>query len=402
MEILAQHGAQNGLRIARGLNEGLIHGAIFGAKEIAPSKLAATLAAIAEEHPNSIRLFDPQFYATMIAAKAGARLGSLRGEEGKDFYPYFEARRRRDLEREQQVMDDLESILQFQAALPVTALISPNIVIQRSFDSVEATISKNFLRNAARVRNEVGEGLPLYATLAVSSAALNDRIELQNFLQEITEIDDPPDGFYLLLEKPDTTIPATLTEPDVLSRWMLMNHTLKLNGFRVINGYTDMLAPYLGAAGADAIASGWYNTLKTFSLKKFEPVSDFARRPVARYTSRPLLKSIRCTELHDLRDRFAMMNGLPCDDYYDPENGSTPESIEEALQNWECLGAMSELVVPSDVPASLDLCRQALDEAEELFVSIGDYGLTMRDRSSGAHIEMIREELSAFSELAEL
>lgn len=399
MEILAQHGFGNGQRIARGLNEGLIHGAIFGAKDIAPSKLAETLTLMAEEHPSSVRLFDPQFYATMIAAKPGARLGSLMGE---DSYPYFEARRRRELEREQQVRDDLKSVLQFQADLSVTALIAPNIVIQRSFDSVEATISKNFLRNAAEVRNEVSEGLLLYATLAVSSAALNDKIELQNFLQEITEIDEPPDGFYLLLEKPDSTIPAALTEPDVLSRWMLMNHTLKLNGFRVINGYADVLAPYLGAAGADAIASGWYNTLKTFSLKKFEPVSDFARRPVARYTSRPLLKSIRCTELHDLRDRFPVMNDLQCDDYYDPENGSTPESIEEALQNWESLGAMNDLVVAGDVPASLESCGQALDEAEELFVSIGEYGLTMRDRSSGAHIEMIREEISAFSELAEL
>ena len=254
MEILAQHGFGNGQRIERGLNDGLIQGAIFGAKDITPSKLADFLATIAAEYPNSTRLFDPQFYAAMIAAKPGARLGSLMGE---DSYTYFDTRRRRDLEREQQVIDDLESILQFQAGLPVTALIAPNIVIQRSFDSVEATVSKSFLRNAARIRNEVANGVPLYATLAVSSAALNDRIELQNFLQEITEIDEPPDGFYLLLEKPDTTIPATLTEPDVLSRWMLMNHTLKLNGFRVINGYTDVLAPYLGAAGADAVASGW-------------------------------------------------------------------------------------------------------------------------------------------------
>ncbi len=399
MEILAQHGFGMGQRIERGLNEGLISGTIFGAKDITPSKLAETLAKIADEHPRSVRLLDPQFYATMIAAKPGSRLGSLMGE---DSYPYFEARRRRDLELPKRVMDDLESVLRFQADLEVTGLIAPNIVIQRSFDSVEATISKNFLRNAARVRNEVRKELPLYATLAVSSAALNDRIELQNFLQEITEIDEPPDGFYLLLEKPDSTIPATLTEPDVLSRWMLMNHTLKLNGFRVINGYADVLAPYLGAAGADSIASGWFNTLKTFSLKKFEPVSDFARRPVARYTSRPLLKSIRHTELHDLRDRFPVMNHLPCDDYYDPENGSAPEAMEDTLQNWECLGAMSDLVIPSDIPASLDLCRQALDDAEELFVNIGDYGLTMRDRSSGAHIDMIREELSAFADLAEL
>ena len=399
MDILAQHGFGNGDRINRGLQEGLINGAIFGAKDINPTKLVETLIGIAEEHPHSTRLFDPHFYASLIASKPGARLGSLVGE---DSYPYFEARRRRDLEREQQILDDMRSVFQFQARLPLSAWIAPNIVIQRSFDSIEATIAKNFLRNAAKVRDEVDSRVEVYATLAVSSSALNDKIELQNFLQEITEIDHPPNGFYLLLEKPDSNIPATLTEPDILSRWMLINHTLKLNGFRVINGYADVLAPYLGAAGADAVAAGWYNTLKTFSLSKFEPASTFASRPVPRYTSRMLLKSIRCTELHDLRDRFPILNNLSGDDYYDRENGSTPTSIEEALQNWECLGAMRDLVVAGDVAASLNLCSQALNEAEELFVSIGDYGLTMRDRSGAAHIEMIREEIAAFSELAEL
>ena len=114
----------------------------------------------------------------------------------------------------------------------------------------EATISKNFLRNAGPVARSISPELPVYATLAVSANALNDRIELQNFLQEITELDEPPNGFYLLLEKPDTTIPAALTEPDVLSRWMLVTHTLKLSGFEIINGYADMLAPYFGRSAA--------------------------------------------------------------------------------------------------------------------------------------------------------
>ena len=402
MKILAQHGFGNGQRIQRGLAEGLIEGAILGAKDITPTKLAELLVEMENESPTSVRLFDPQFYAALIAANPGARLGSLVGEAGKEFHPYFEARRRRELEREQKVISDCESVIRYQAGLPVSGLIAPNIVIHRSFDSAEATISKNFLRNAGPVARSISPELPVYATLAVSANALNDRIELQNFLQEITELDEPPNGFYLLLEKPDTTIPAALTEPDVLSRWMLVTHTLKLSGFEIINGYADMLAPYFGAVGSDAVASGWYNTLKTFSLRKFEPTSDFARRPVARYSSKPLMKSIRHTELHDLRDRFAIMNGLLTDEYYDPENGSAPESVEEALQNWACLGAMRGLATPGNVGASLEACHDALNQAEELFVEIANYGVTMRDRSSGAHVEMLREELHAFAELAEL
>jgi hypothetical protein len=184
---------------------------------------------------------------------------------------------------------------------------------------------------------------------------------------------------------------------------MLVNHTLKLSGYEVINGYTDALSPYLGAAGADAVASGWYNTLKTFSLKKFEPTSEFARRPVARYFSRVMLKSIRYTELHDLRSPFPeVLNELPCDDYYDEDEGSAPDTVGEVLQNWESIGALNELVTNGNIGGSIESCRAALDEAEELYVRIRDYGLTMRDRSGAAHIGLIREELTTFEELAEL
>ena len=400
MQLLAQHGYGNGTKIQRGLAEGLIDGAVFGAKDIAPARLEERLAEMAGEFPQSERLFDPQYYACILASQPGARLGSLVGDGS---YDYFEARRRRDLERETQVVEDIESVFKHQQGLPVSGLIGPNIVIRRSFDSVEATISKSFLRNAARVAQDLGDGRPVFATLAVSQAALADRIELQNFLQEITELDEPPAGFYLLLEKPDNMITAPMTEPDVLSRWMLVNHTLKITGFRLINGYTDCLSPYIGAAGADAVASGWFNTQKCFSLRKFEPVADFARRPVTRYLSRALLKSIRSTELHFLREPFPqVMNGTPPDNYYDPEEGSAPDATEEALQNWDGLRLLNDLITAGDVLTSLAACRQALDQAEELYARINAYGLSMQDRSGSAHIEIIRDELEEFEELAEL
>ena len=400
MKLLAQHGFGMSDKIDRGLEEGLLEGVIFGAKDISPAKLSSALERISDDYPESVRLLDPQYYASLIAAKPGARLGCLVGE---DSHPYFEARRRRDLERDEQVEEDIENVLDYQIGLPVSALIAPNIVIRRSFDSIEGTISKTFLRCSAD-RTDPIDGRPVYATLAVSSAALGDKVEMQDFLQEITELENPPAGFYLLLENPDSMIGSSLTDRDVLSRWMLMTHTLKLNGFHVINGYTDALSLYFAAAGSDAAATGWYNTQKYFSLKKFEPVSDFARRPVSRYLSAALLKSIRSTELNDLRNRFPeVLNGLSFDDCYDPDEGSAPDSpTNEALQNWQGIKAMNMHAVEGDVEASLANCRGALDEAGEIYGRIQEYGLTMRDRSSAAHIEAIREELDSFEELAEL
>ncbi len=400
MKILAQHGSKAGDRIAQGLADGLIDGVIYGAKDIAPARLIEKCREHASNHPSSLRLFDPQYYASIVAAEPGVRLGALDGDEA---YPYFGARRRRDLEHENRVIEDLESCLNYQQTLPVTAFIAPNIVVRRSLDSVEATIAKDFLRNAAKIHESLRDPRPLFATLAVSTDALRDRIELQNFLQEVTELERPPTGFYVLIEHPDSDIPPTLEEPDVLSRWMMINRVLSLSGYQIINGYADALTPYLGAAGATTVASGWFNTLKVFSLKKFAPSSGMARQPVPRYTSVRLLKSIRHTELELLRSQFPqILNGGPIDNHYEEDEGSRPSSIGEALQNWDCLRLLARMVVPGNPEASLDLIKAALNSAEETYAEIGASGISLRERSNNEHIQLLREELAAFKELAEM
>ena len=398
MRILAQHGFGAGDRLELGLADGLIDGVIYGAKDIAAGSVAEELREMARDHPAEVRLFDPQYYACLVAAEPGARLGALAGTEG---YPYFGTRRRRDLERERQVASDLESCLEYQRGLAVTGFIAPNIVIRRSLDSVEATIAKDFLRNAAAVHERLRDPRPLWATLAISTDALRDRIELQNFLQEVTELENPPSGIYLLIEHPDQEIPPMLEESDVLSRWMLINRALTQSGYEVMNGYADLLAPYLGAAGATAVASGWWNTLKVFSLRKFGPSPGAARQPVPRYASAALLKSIRYTELEALRSGFPeVLNGGATDASY--ESGERPSGLEETLQNWACLRRLAGLVVPRNAERTLSACETALDRAEDIYARIGATGLTLRERSNQEHIQFIREELEAFSSLAEL
>ncbi|AHF94356.1 hypothetical protein OPIT5_13180 [Opitutaceae bacterium TAV5] len=375
-------------------------GVIYGAKEISNDKLRSELEQIAADWPDAGRFFDPHYFATLIAAQPGARLGYLIGDKG---HGYFRAHMRRDLEQVTPVREDIRACLRFQAALPVTGLISPNIVVRRNLDSIEAVIAKSFIRHAPEIAREVAPDRELYVTLAISQAALTDRNELRAFLQEITELDDPPAGFYLLLEKLDTTPQPSLTERDCLSRWMLVNHTLKVSGFKIINGYTDLLAPYIAATGADAVATGWFGTLKCFSLRKFEPNDTIASRAVPRYTSASLLKSIRHAELHDLRDHFPeILNNLPSDAFYPIIDGSRPDLTAEAVQNWEGIRAMIAKCERPDVSASLDACSTTLDEAGELYSAINTIAYPLRERSNNEHIAAIRDELSEFSNLAEL
>ncbi len=401
MKLFAQHGSKGGTRIRDGLERGLLDGVIMSPRDVRYETLRNTLDEIAGADGEAERLFDPQFYACFHAALAGSRLGQLI----EDDYTYFASRRRSALEREANVRADIRACLEFQADLNLTAFIAPNIVIRRSLDSREAVIAKSFVRNTAEVYEELGYDLPIYATLAISVPALLNRQELHAVLSDLTALDVPPRGFYLLIENPERDIPPWLIEPEALASWLLINHSLKINGFEVINGYSDLLSPFLGITGADAGAGGWWNTLKTFSLSRFEPAAGGGRFPIARYTSCALLKSIRYTELDALREEVPeVVNDLPTDDLYDPDGGSKPdEYANEALQNWEAIKQLNEqLIAEDDLEASLDACRSALDAAEQYYVAAAEAGVALRDRSNAQHIDAIRDGLASFERQAEI
>jgi hypothetical protein len=401
MKLFAQHGSNGKNRIPDGFERGLLDGVIMSPRDIRYQTLIATLDEIADLDADAARLFDPQFYGCFHATLPGSRLGEL----NKGDYAYFGTRRRSALEREANVRTDIRACLEFQADLNLTAFIAPNIVIRRSLDSREAVIAKSFIRNTAEVHEEIGYDLPVFATLAISIPALLNRQELHGLLSDLTALDVPPRGFYLLIENPEGDVSPWLMEPEALANWLLINHSLKINGFEVINGYSDVLSPYLGITGADAGAGGWWNTLKTFSLSRFEPTAGGGRFPIARYTSCALLKSIRYTELHALRDEVPeILNDLPTDALYDADEGSKPEEYSnEALQNWEAIRELNDrLIVEGDIEGSLEACRDALNDAEQYYVQAAEAGVALRDRSNSQHIDAILDGLASFERQAEI
>lgn len=401
MKLYAQQGYGTGSgendRIIAGLDAGHIQGAIISPKDYSSDRAIALFNQIEADYPDADRLFDPQLYASILAYDPESRLGKL----VTDDYFYFQARRRSQLESEAQVKADLETCLRFQAEMPVTAAIAPGIIIRQRFNSAEAVIAKNFIRNARDAWNATGDDRPLYATLAMDAEALQDRHALEEFLAEITVLDSPPDGYYLLVHQPTSGIAPELVDPRTLAGWMLMNHSLNLNGFQVVNGYSDILTPFLAAAGGEAGATGWFNTQKVFSLDRFAPPSPGGRRPVYRYLSTRLLNSIRFDELQLLRDRFPeILNDLPTDEFYDPENGSMPHGqLQEVLQTWEAISSFA----PGGQSPELSECHDWITEATTQYEQINmSPAMRLMGRSNGDHLESLDGGLRLFAELAEI
>ena len=181
-----------------------------------------------------------------------------------------------------------------------------------------------------------------------------------------------------------------------------MNHSLNLNGFKVINGYSDILTPFLAAAGGSAGATGWFNTQKVFSLDRFSPPSLGGRRPVYRYLSTRLLNSIKFDELQLLRGRFPeILNGLDTDQYYDPdEKGSLPDSqLQEILQTWEAISSFA----PNGLTPRLIQCLGWIDRAIQQYEQINFApGMRLIGRSNGDHLGSLKDGLKHFAKLAEI
>ncbi len=397
MKLFAQHGAQAGEKVAEGLSQELLDGVVFSPRDIGVDVLRSKLADMAENWPSAERLFDPQYYAVFLTENQEARLGYL----ADDYSVYLQQRRRGQLEREANVRKDVRATLEFQQPLSVTALIAPGILIPRSLNSVETVIAKNFIRVAAEEHAELKDPRKVFATLAVSREALVDKQELIEFVNEITALETPPHGFYLLVAARNTEARSDIYHADVIAGWMFLNHVLKLNGFEVINGYSDILTPFLGAAGGTAGCLGWWSNLRAFSLDRFAPSVGGGRLPIQRYLSVGLLNRITYFELNAVRSLRlpGILNGLPLDELYPTDDGSSPERAKEVLQSWEAVRELNRQLVPSDLNESLRRCAKAVTMASRIYDTIP---LPLDGKSNREHLDPLREGMQLFARLAEI
>lgn len=393
MKLYAQMGYGDGQKTASGLTEGLIDGAILSPRDQRLEGIGDRIRGLIDARADSDILIDPQLYATFAASAEAARVGNL------PEWPYFAPLRRSVLELSTEVDRVTRATLEHMVTLPITGIIAPNIHISRSFDSREAVIAKNFIRNAPRIYRDLGDRRPLYATIAVSREALLERAEFEEFLNDITMLADRPDGFYVLISSRGADAQSDIFHADVIARWMLLNYSLKINGFEVINGYSDLLTPFLGAVGGDAGATGWFSNLRLFSMDRFQPQPSGGRRPIKRYLSTRLLNRVTFTERDALSEIVpAVTNGLPLDAAFDPE----PDTTAEALQSWEALGNLVERMVLDELEVALVACRAAVARAEATYAEIAEAGVALDRKSGDGHLEPLQEGISAFKEMAGL
>jgi hypothetical protein len=398
MNILSQYGHGDGNKTHEGLAAGFIKGVVFRPRDIGPDKLLAKCREFADEFPNAMLLFDPQLYAGILWTNENAHFGKL--HEYRDYFGrVFPGR----LEVEENVKQLIRKTVKFQATIPTSAIISPNIVIRRSFDSREAVIAKSFLRHAKTITREFEARKPVFATLAISRDALLNIDELQEFLGDITSLDEPPDGFYILVAANSVEARSDILNSQVISGWMLLNYSLKINDFKVVNAYSDLVSPLLGAIGADFGCTGWWSNSRTFSLEQFiASQSAGGSLPIQRYLSKALLNRIRFTELRAwLPFVGEILNNLDTDAIYSDEQ-EEPERAKEVLQSWQALSSLCEDFSARSVPLNLEHFGAMANRAVEYYNQLEGFAIRPEIKSNRDHLEPLIEAISLFRRNAEL
>ncbi|MFA4922521.1 MAG: hypothetical protein WC611_10375 [Candidatus Neomarinimicrobiota bacterium] len=399
MKLYAQAGYGPSEKINEGLSENIIQGAILSPKDMTKLAMTEKIQFIRGKFPKADVFIDPQFYVGLYAASPEINLGNI-GD-----WDYFRHYTKSELEISRNIDNLLQTYFGEIADLNVTGVISPNIYISQSFDSREAVIAKNFIRQARNIIEAQSISKPLYASLVICREALQDQKEFEEFLNDITMIDERPDGFYVIVGSRSHEARSDIFHTDIIANWMMLNLSLSINGFEVINGYSDILTAFLGAVGGTAGATGWWSNLRTFSLDRYFPAGG-GRLPVIRYLSNLLLNRITFAEKEAISAFIPdILNNLPHDTEYTAENNESglpaPERAREILQSWEAINTLNQKLTGNDISKNLDECNNWVLRCAEAYGAIANRGLVLDSHSNNEHVEPLMEGLRKFREKTE-
>lgn len=112
----------------------------------------------------------------------------------------------------------------------------------------------------------------IFATIALSSEVVKDEAKLEQILS--TAETWPVDGYYVVPEHPSSQY--LVEDPIWLSNLLTFVAGLKLLEKKVIIGYANHQLLVAGLANVDAIASGTWLNVRSFSAKKFSQMEDGA------------------------------------------------------------------------------------------------------------------------------
>lgn len=233
-------------------------GVIWSPADQVPDRLAERITST--DLSGCVQAIDPQLYIARLADAAAKKLA----DHGVVPVPI----RARDLSA-RRLPDLVSRVMNHQAQFgEITHLLAPSVAIPSMADR-SAQTAIDLADAAVAWKDDGGDARPILLTLALQQSFLADADSVDGLLDEITGFDC--DGFYLLFELPpdaDRSVAAPL-----IQRALYAVNVLADNDFSVWVGYVGLGGYAMRAAGAEAVATGWFQKQQWWSPSHWTPSS---------------------------------------------------------------------------------------------------------------------------------
>lgn len=364
MTVYAQAGWGKSDKIIRGMSDGSIDGVIWSPKDEFPHSLQVDTHGYKTKFPNSIMLFDPQFYTTVLV---GTKDRCLR------HYPYWRTLTRSYFNDSANLRTSVQETLDYQLTLNVDRLLSPSIEID-SFGSADCNISLSLANESIRYHQELSSTNlalpPLLISLIISETCLSSPSNFNAFLDAISIM--PSAGFYLIVHRVESQYQARFDSNALENLLYLVYVLAEINSYEVICGYSDFVGTLLCTVGAKAIGTGWFSNLRQFTMGRFLP-STPKRQARPRYSSQLLMNSVLLDDM-DIIHRRGQLNSIMSGTTYDavfntvanPSNA--PWAMDEStLHHWLVLQVLITSVTGRTVQNNLNICMGMISNAQTIY-----------------------------------
>jgi hypothetical protein len=387
MELFAQIGYGEGTKTNEGLLENTISGMIFSPKDLSKNGITEKAKELKGKYPDAQILFDPQLYAWVNNSCIRPKDGEIASWDYPRQIPPHTGILIRDVQAV--VTAYINEMLNFSQ---LSGIITPNIYVSGSLTQPEAL---EFIEQAQKIAQESGETRPIYPSIVLDNCVLlsASKTEVDGFLNTLKELRHRPAGFYLLVSTNNSSYPVDLFKSKTISTWMYINHVLSTSGYSVINGYSDILSPFLQFAGGYAGATGWWGNLHFFSMDRFCDVgTGHQHRPSPRYLSIALLNRIVCSEYSRLSAQGILVkNQLPHDADYD-RMAKVPQKIE-ILQTWETIAELLRTVT------TLQQLKDIIGDAKQCYGICRSSSVRWFETSQDFHLDELEQSIDKYNEL---
>ncbi|MFO0966104.1 MAG: hypothetical protein U0793_11050 [Gemmataceae bacterium] len=391
MTILVQHGHGKSDKIDDALAAGTVGGVILAPRNEKPDNLAACMRTLANGHDCEL-LIDPQIYVSAFAPANTRFLTEYNYFHGGLSASDFTLRRIRTLVAE---------AIDFQVSSGVTSILSPTVLFD-SFTDRWFQIALNLADASLEYHAGLYGETPLLLGFVLAEEALAAELEVNRFLDTVTQDGWGMQGFYLVVSRHEGTYNQDC-DSSRLANLLYAVHVLgHVNSLRVVLGYTDFLGIPLRAVGASAFACGWSQGLRQFVRKNFLQRPPGGQPARDRYSSGPLLNSIFLQELQDIFEVGRLddvLSGVDLDEVITSATSPQAASWNLAVSqqhHWQTLHAL-DTALPGAVRQRVTHVMGLIRAAQGLYALLERAGVTFERYTGKDHLANWSRALSDFA-----